>query len=235
MSSNDERAPTSGARSRVRKPTLAERREQRAAVEDAAEVMDAAARFLEARPRSIAEVRRKLGGLGYRSTLVDEVMTRLIAMDYLDDEAFARSWVESRDRSSPRGEHALRHELGQKGVERSLVDGVLAERRAMALGPAGPGTGDRRAVARDGGAAAPPDEEPRSADEAAAERLLRRKLGPVLRETDLRKRRQRAYALLARGGFSPDVCSSVSRLVLDEAAADAADEEVGGDPFEVEP
>ena len=43
-----------------RKPSYAERRERRAAVEDVAEVLDAAARFLEARPRSPAEVRRRL-------------------------------------------------------------------------------------------------------------------------------------------------------------------------------
>ena len=229
MTSNDERAPASGARLRARKPTLAERRERRAAVEDAAEVMDAAARFLEARSRSTAEVRRKLGGLGYRSALVEEVMTRLTTMGYLDDEAFARSWVESRDRAKPRGEHALRLELGQKGVERSLVDEVLADRRETA--------GRRDVAAAEGlGAAATQDEEPRSADEAAAERLLRRKIGPVMREADPRKRRQRAYALLARSGFSPDVCGSVSRLVLDAAAAEAAaDEDEAGDPFGAEP
>jgi len=220
MTWDAERAPAGGARLRARTPSMAERRERRAAVEDSAEVMDAAARFLEARPRSIAEVRRKLGGLGYRAALVDEVMTRLIAMAYLDDEAFARSWVESRDRARPRGEHALRQELGQKGVERSLVNGVLADRREAARGVADPGAGDQ-------GAAATQDDAPRSADEAAAERLLRKKLGPILREADPRKRSQRAYALLARSGFSPDVCSHVSRLVLDEADAEAADGDDG--------
>ena len=49
-----------------RKPSYAERRERRAAVEDVAEVLEAAARFLEARPRSVAEVRRRLTPLGYR-------------------------------------------------------------------------------------------------------------------------------------------------------------------------
>ena len=71
-----------------------------------------------------------------------------------------------------------------------------------------------------------------SPDDAAAERLLRRRLPAILREADPRRRRQRAYALLARSGFSPDLCSAVSRRVLDgETAAQdgAADEaEVGG-------
>lgn len=209
---DDTRAPGSGTRPRARKPTIAERREGRAQVEDVAEVMDAAARFLEARPRSEAEVRRKLLRLGYRPELVADVVERLAALRYLDDEAFARAWVESRDRARPRGEHALRQELAQKGVDRSLVDVVLDERREGA----------------DGSAAAAMDGEPASADEAAAERLLRKRMASILREADPRRRRQKAYGLLARSGFSPDVCGTVARRILDDAAdtagADGEDE-----------
>lgn len=186
-----------GAGQRPRKPTPSERREQRAKVDDPAEVLDAAARFLEARPRSEDEVRRKLLRLGYRSELVDAAIARLLTVGYLDDEAFARSWVESRDRARPRGEHALRRELGQKGVDRGLIDEVLGNRRDDALG--------------DGGGSTSPDE-------AAAERLLAKKLATIQREPDPRRRLQRAYALLARNGFSPDVCSVVARRALAVAA-----------------
>ena len=211
---DEQRAPGSGARhrARARKPTLSERRERRAAVGDPAEVMDAAARFLEARPRSESEVRRKLTTLGYRGDLVEDVVGRLLVLGYLDDEAFARSWVESRDRAKPRGEHALRRELHLKGVDRQLVDGIL---------------GDRRDEAREDAAAAG-DGEPANPDDAAAERLLRKKLPALLREPDTRKRRQRAYALLARSGFGPDVCLAVSRRVLDEAPGEG-EGEGGGD------
>ena len=60
-----------------------------------------------------------------------------------------------------------------------------------------------------------------SADETAAERLLAKKLPSLLREPDPRRRLQKAYALLARNGFAPDVCSGVSRRAL---AAEALDE-----------
>jgi regulatory protein len=196
-----ERKPGRGARPRARKPTFAERRERRAEVEDIAEVMDAAARFLEARPRSVHEVRYKLTTMGYRAALVDEVVVRLTDLRYLDDDAFARAWVESRDRARPRGEHALRRELQLKGVDKALVDEVLDDRRDDAR--------EHDASAGDGSAHSP--------DDAAAERLLRRKLPAILREPDPRRRRQRAYALLARSGFSPDVCLVVSRSVLDDA------------------
>jgi regulatory protein len=189
-----------GGRPRPRKPTIAERRERRAQSDDPAEVLDAAARFLEARPRSEDEVRRKLLRLGYRADLVEDAVGRLLTIGYLDDEAFARSWVESRDRARPRGEHALRRELGLKGVDRALIDEVLGARREELRSE---------------------DEAATTPDEAAAERLLAKKLGPILREPDPRRRLQRAYALLARNGFAPDVCSSVPRRMLAGAAAGA--------------
>lgn|SRR5829696_1033677 len=203
---------------RPRKPTPAERREQRATVEDANEVLEAGARFLEARPRSVAEVRRKLTRLGYRSDLVATAVERLAELGYLDDASFARAWVDSRDRARPRGEHALRRELGQKGVERTLVDGVLDDRREDAA---------VASAALDGEALSP--------DEAAAERLLDKKLSAILREADPRKRRQRAYALLARNGFGPDVCATVSKRVVagleaDAAADDDEDDDADGQP-----
>lgn len=215
---DDVRAPVTGARSRSRgtprpKPTPAERREQRGQVEDPAQVLEAGARFLEARPRSVAEVRRKLARLGYQPALVAGAVERLAELGFLDDEAFARAWVESRDRAKPRGEHALRRELQLKGVDKAIVDAVLDDRREDA------------AVT-----AASRDEVPASPDEAAAERLLLRKLSPILRESDPRKRGQRAYALLARNGFSPGVCATVSRRVLaDAAAAEAAGDDAGED------
>jgi regulatory protein len=196
-----------GRPGRPRKPSFAERKERRAAVDDVREVLDAAARVLEARPRSVAEVRRRLVTAGYPPAMVEESITKLLALGYLDDEAFARSWVESRDRSSPRGEHALRRELGQKGVERTVADAILAERRTEAAGRAPDGA--------DPGDTTDPDE-------AGAERLLRRRLPSILREPDPRRRSGRAYALLARSGFAPDVCSSVTRRVLREAADEAA-------------
>ena len=193
------RRPNSPAR-RPRE-TFGERRERRAGVSDVTEVLDAAARFLETRSRSTAEVRRRLATAGYRPGLVDEAIERLAAQRYLDDEAFARSWVESRDRARPRGERALRLELAQKGIDRATVDLVLAERSGLA---------ERSEL---GGADATPGRdaltnpvETLSADERAAMRLLERHRRSLEREPDLRKRRQKAYALLARSGFDPEIC-----------------------------
>ena len=196
--------PAAGAR----RPSLAERRERRAAVDDPAVVLEAAARFLEPRARSVAEVRRRLTGAGYRADLVDGVIERLLEFGMLDDEAFARAWVESRDRARPRGERAIRGELGLKGVDRSTIDLVLEERREAVAG-----------VPVDEGGETP------SPDRVAAERLLARHARALARVADPRQRRQRAYALLARNGFDPDVCRAVAASLAEAPEDDRVEDE----------
>lgn len=183
--------PDAQTRGRRRGRSPAERRQQRAAVDDVGEVLDVAARFLEPRPRAIAEVRRRLSTAGYRPELVEAALERLLALGYLDDAAFARNWVESRDRARPRGEPALRRELALKGIEPGLIEATLAERR------------ERAAV--DGG----------EVDDAAAERLLRRQARTLARIADPRARRNRAYQVLARHGFDSETASRVAARVLD--------------------
>ena len=188
-----------------RRETIAERRARRAEVDDPAVVLEAAARFLEARARSVAEVRRRLTGAGYRPELVEGAIARLLELGMLDDEAFARAWLESRDRARPRGERAIRQELALKGIDRATIDLVLAERREAA-------------------AEREPDADPAmAADEAAAERLLARNARTLARVADPRQRRQRAYALLARNGFDPEVCRVVAAGVAIEPEPDELD------------
>jgi regulatory protein len=174
-----------------RRQSQEERRHERAEVDEPSVVLEAAARFLEARSRSVAEVRRRLGRAGYRSELVEGAIARLTELGMLDDETFGRAWVESRDRARPRGEIALRRELALKGVDRAIVDELLDERRDGAPGA----DGDGEAV---------------GVDLAAARRLLARNERALARVADPRVRRQRAYALLARNGFDPDTCRQAS-------------------------
>ena len=164
-------------------------------------MLDAALRFLEARPRSIAEVRRRLTYAGYREELVAGAVERLEGLGILDDQAFATQWVGSRDRARPRGERALRAELAQRGVDRAVVDEVLDDRR-HAFEQSGAETDD------DPGSV-------ESADSSAAWRLLARRGRAIERISDPRVRRQRAFALLARNGFD-------SGLATDLASAWAA-------------
>ena len=176
-------------RPRPARSSEAVRRAERGSVQDPEVVLGAAARLLEGRARSVAEVRRRLTGAGYRPELVDAAIERLQALGILDDEAFARAWVTSRDRAHPRGERALRAELREKGIAPDLITALLDERRVGApdgvdRGPAVPGDG------------------------VAAERLLARNERALLGTDDPRRRRQRAWALLARAGFDPETARS---------------------------
>ena len=189
----------------VRKARL----ERHAAETDPEVVLNAAARFLEARQRSVGEVRRHLAEARYPEPLIERAVERLLELHWLDDETFARSWVESRDRAHPRGTQALRRELALKGIDRETVEAVLAERDSD--GGARPAAIDTTVETQPGA----------SADELAARRLLERKGSGFARLPDLRLRRQRAYALLARNGFDADVCRDVSAaFVRDGAPAD---------------
>ena len=168
-------------------------RERRAAVDDPELVLAAALRFLEARSRSIAEVRRRLTGAGYQPELVEGAVARLVELGMLDDAAFGAAWLESRDRARPRGERALRQELRIKGIEGALVDELLVERA---------GAGE-------------------DIDRLGAERVLIRHAAALARVADPRARRQRAYALLARNGFDPEICASAVRAFLAAEPPDA--------------
>ena len=171
-----------------RRERPAEARERRAAIDDPALVLEAALRFLEPRARSVSEVRRRLNGAGYRPELVEGAIARLSELGMLDDAAFARVWLESRDRARPRGIRALRQELRQKGLPAETVADLLVE-RADAAGS---------------------EEDP---DAPAARRLLDRRAASLARVADPRERRRRAYALLVRNGFATEVASRLSRAL----------------------
>ena len=68
-----------------------------------ARARDAALRYLASRPRSEAEVRQYLARKGFDDPTVNRVIGRLHEWGYLDDEAFARSWVQDRERFRPQG------------------------------------------------------------------------------------------------------------------------------------
>ena len=81
--------------------------------------------FLSYRPRSSAEVRQNLSKRGISETLIEETLNRLQNTGLVNDEAFARSWVENRNTFRPRGKPALRMELRRKGLSDEIVQSIL--------------------------------------------------------------------------------------------------------------
>lgn len=84
-----------------------------------------AVRFLGTRPRSQAEVRRKLKEKEVAPAVIDVVLNRLEQNGYLNDREFARYWISNREMFNPRSAGALRYELREKGVSSTLIDEVL--------------------------------------------------------------------------------------------------------------
>ncbi len=181
-------------------------------MDDPEVVLAAGLRFLETRARSVVEVRRRLTEAGYRSDLIEGAIERLTVIGLLDDDTFARHWIDSRDRSRPRGEVALRRELRLRGVDLAVIAGALERRRS---GDPDDAAGAWWAAPADDDGAMPGDP-----DEEAAQRLLDRRRRDLDRVADPRKRRARAYALLARNGFSPTIAARLSATVVAPAADD---------------
>lgn len=64
---------------------------------------------------------------GVSSELTERVFDRLVEKGYLNDEAFARYWVENRSLKKGVSKRKLSSELSAKGIERSITDKLLEE------------------------------------------------------------------------------------------------------------
>jgi regulatory protein len=64
---------------------------------------------------------------GVSKIIADRVLTRLIEKGHVDDEKFARFWVENRHRSKGISRRKLMTELRQKGIEQSIIENVFNE------------------------------------------------------------------------------------------------------------
>src|SRR3989338_11573895 len=76
------------------------------------EALRRAYKFLSYRPRSEAEVRAKLGQLGFPQKSVDATLEKLHSLSLLNDEAFARDWAQGR--AEGRGYGPLRIERSEE-------------------------------------------------------------------------------------------------------------------------
>lgn len=79
--------------------------------------------------RKTRPTRGKNGELrsGVTPELTQRVFNRLLRKGYLNDETFARFWVENRNQRKGSSMRRLQSELAAKGVERSIIDNVIAE------------------------------------------------------------------------------------------------------------
>ena len=84
--------------------------------------------LLRARPRSEHELRERLKLKGYEAPVIDEIVEALRRLGDVDDEHFARLWVDSRMHMNPSGDVILKHELKLKGVSDAIIEAALEEK-----------------------------------------------------------------------------------------------------------
>lgn len=82
-------------------------------------------RYLSYRPRSIQEVRNYLARKDWDPSLCEQVIEDCIKSGYLDDHAFAKSWVEERKSQKGFGKLRIRQELRKKGISHAIIEEVL--------------------------------------------------------------------------------------------------------------
>ncbi len=85
--------------------------------------------YLSFRPRSTAETRRYLQQKidDAEQLQIESVIDKLTDSGLLNDTAFTRNWVENRNLLKPRSKRQLEMELRKKGIEREVIESVLAE------------------------------------------------------------------------------------------------------------
>ncbi len=88
--------------------------------------LDAAYRYLSRRDRTEAEVRQRLEQVGTANGVLDEAIAILIDQHVLDDERYARLFVEDKRRLEQWGADRIRRTLAGRGIDRELIEQALS-------------------------------------------------------------------------------------------------------------
>jgi regulatory protein len=89
--------------------------------------LDKLLRFATLRPRSKKEINTWYAKYQVHESLHKKLFNRLKRLDLIDDEKFAKWWVEQRMSFRPKGKRILNYELGIKGIDRDIIEKVLSE------------------------------------------------------------------------------------------------------------
>jgi len=81
--------------------------------------------FINYRPRSIDETRRRLLKKGFSEEVVETTIVKLQERNWLNDLEFAQLWIENRNTFRPRSARLLTQELRLKGVADDTIQQAL--------------------------------------------------------------------------------------------------------------
>lgn len=95
-------------------------------MDDFEKYLNSALRFLSFRPRSEKEIRDKLIGKKAPQEIIERVITSLKDHKFLNDEDFARWFIEQRLRFRPKGLRIIKLELKQKGIDSEIIESAIS-------------------------------------------------------------------------------------------------------------
>ena len=84
-----------------------------------------ALRYLGFKPRTATQIRDYLAKKGFESGDIEQVIQLFTDKKYINDEDYAKQWVDERKRMRPRGRYLLKQELISRGVEENLIEEVI--------------------------------------------------------------------------------------------------------------
>src|SRR4030042_4348050 len=87
--------------------------------------LDKLLRFATLRPRSESEVRGWMKRKRVHKSLQEGLFNKLKHLELIDDEKFARWWVEQRILFKPKSKRMLNDELRAKGIKKDTIEDVL--------------------------------------------------------------------------------------------------------------
>jgi regulatory protein len=88
---------------------------------------DLAIRYLGQKARTTKQMADYLASKEFEEKVIAKTINWLLEHRYLDDQLYARQWVERRLREKPRGRSMLRWELQQKGIDSAEINCALED------------------------------------------------------------------------------------------------------------
>lgn len=89
--------------------------------------LDKLLKFATLRPRSEKEIRDWFKRKKVHESIIDELFARLKRLELIDDEKFARWWVEQRMSFRPKAKRIMIYELRIKGIKKEIIEEVLSK------------------------------------------------------------------------------------------------------------
>lgn len=82
-------------------------------------------RFLSFRQRSEKEIRDYLKKKNADDLTAKKIIDKLKEHKFLNDEEFAKWWVEQRTRVKPKADRVIKYELKQKGIDLKIIESLF--------------------------------------------------------------------------------------------------------------